>query len=137
MGVAMDQQDFQLIFPADFGSEVLSSDKAGTVIAASKAEVRPVAAAPDSLAAHHDFGATTIAVLGTAAGVAAVEGLFGLFKTLIEEAYETKRAREAQDHEVRMLLLTTANKRLTIDLDAPLEATLSQVDNFAQSAVGQ
>ena len=133
----MIQQEIQLTFSAKFGSDVLSSDKADTSVKASEARVVPIASAPNSLSAHHDFGATVIAVLGTAATVAAVKGLFGLFKTLVEEAHKTKRLRYAQEHEARMLLMSTAHEQLKIDLDEPLDVVLSQVAQFEDRVVNQ
>ena len=89
----MDQQKIQLILPAELGADVLSGDEIDASVKASEATILPYAPTPDSLSAHHDFGATIVSILGAAATVEAVKGLFALFRTLVKESHKTKRLR--------------------------------------------
>ena len=70
--------------------------------------------------AHHDFGATILIIAGTAAGIAAIEGLFSLIRTVVEQASESSRQRRQHKHDIQMIRLKVNEQECTIDVSRPV-----------------
>lgn len=97
-------------------------------------EVKSIGSEDIEGGAFRDFGATLILLAGTAAGAAAVKGIFDVIKTVIQEAYRARRERYAADAELRTVELVLAHKRAEFDLDEPLEKIEQQLEKIRLEA---
>jgi hypothetical protein len=120
--------EISLVIPIELGADVISKPKVVaqlndtpgvTVVSSSNHN--------SSSGAYRDVGGTAVVLLGTAVAVAAVRGLFDLLKTVIHEAYETRRSRDMQQHEMRILLLRVAGVEHLLDLNLSIETIDSEL----------
>lgn len=129
--------EVSLQMPTKTGSAIVAS----TVVQEALREhpdvkVQSVGVKKEKGGAFQDFGATAVAILGTAAAVAAVKGLFAVIRAAIMEAHRTSRERQKQEHERRKLVLVIQARQEEIDLDrtkAELEAQVSRLEQEALS----
>jgi hypothetical protein len=132
----MDEVQISLVFPVELGAEVLSSPSVQDALSgAAGARVLSSSDPRQTGAAFEDFGAIAIAILGSAGAVAGIEALFAVIKTAIEQAHQTRRERQAQEHELRKLILVLGHKRNEIDLDQSLEQIQRRVAEVEREAV--
>ncbi|MGN6792318.1 MAG: hypothetical protein ACTHJW_07990 [Streptosporangiaceae bacterium] len=132
----MDEIQISLTMPVELGAEVLSAPDVSEAIGGVDG-VRVVTGSDgrQAGAAFVDFGATAIAILGSAAAVAGIKALFGVIKTAVEQAYKTHRERQAQNHELRKLILILGNKRNEIDLDQRAEQINERIAQLEREAL--
>lgn len=132
----MDEIEISLTMPVELGAEVLTAPLVSEAISGVDS-VRVVSRSDgrQAGAAFEDFGATAIAILGSAAAVAGIKALFGVIKTAVEQAYKTHGERQAQDHELRKLILILGNKRNEIDLDQRAEQINERIAQLEREAI--
>jgi len=115
--------------PAKLGSRVASRQSVRQAVSENPGlQVRSVGSEDIEGGAFKDFGATLVLLAGTAAGVAAVKGVFEVIKTVIQEAYKARRERYAADAELRTIQLVLEHKTTEFDLDQPLETLNRQLE---------
>lgn len=139
VGDGMDEIEISLTFPIELGAEVLTEPAVSEAINGTDG-VRVVSGQDgrQSGGAFEDFGAVTVAILGSAGAVAGIRALFGVIKTAVEQAYQIRRERQAQEHELRKLILILGHKRNEIDLDQgheQIEARIAQLERDALELV--
>lgn len=139
----MGQLDIQLVMSSEFGAAVVSRNSVSAAIG-NQPELRvvPKQAQARSALAYHDFGATALAILGTAAGVAAVKGIFQVLNTVVREAFETYRQRQAQKgpaqkKDVPILVLKLGAEEQEIDLRKHLDEVTARLNELAAKAAGK
>jgi hypothetical protein len=132
--VPMPDLSVKLTFPADIGALVVSRPSVRAQCEDMGAKVHSESGAKASAVGHHDFGATTIAIIATAGGAAAIKGLFDLLNTVVKEVYQMKREKRAQEHELQKLLLQLGNEAHAIDFAAGREGVEHQLESLRQRA---
>jgi hypothetical protein len=138
-GGVMYEIEISLTMPIELGSEVLTAPD--VLEALSGVDGVKVVSSSDGRqagAAFEDFGAIAVAILGSAAAVEGIKALFGVIKTAVEQAYQTRRERQAQDHEMRKLILILGHERNEIDLTQrheQIEARIAQLERKALELV--
>jgi len=128
--------EIALSMPVELGAEVVTGPSMQAALKATPA-VRIVSGtgrAADG-AAYEDFGAFTVALFGTAGAVAGIKGIFDVIRTAVSEAYQTRREQQAQQHELRKLILVLGARRDEIDLDRDLDDIERQIDELEQEAM--
>jgi hypothetical protein len=120
--------DVTLRLPTELGASVVSRAVVRERLAESGLAIRSESRPLEDSAALRDFGAVFIALAGTAAASAAAKGLFDVLKTVVSEAYSTRRARFAEEARFRRLELLLGQRSEVIDLDATLEDILARLD---------
>jgi hypothetical protein len=136
MGSAMASVEISLSMPSELGAEVVTSRSVQAALNASPG-VR-VASGADRKAdgsAYEDFGAITVALFGTAGAVAGIKGIFEVIRTAIIEAHKTRREHQAQQHELRKLILVLGARRDEVDLDRDLADIERQIAGLEQEAM--
>lgn len=126
-----------LQMPSDIGAIVAASDNVQQALHKNPiAGVISTSTPEDNAGTLRDLGATTVAILGTAAAVTAVRGLFDVLKIAIAEAYKTRRQRLTEEHEERMLkLIMDGQKTLEINLDSELKDIIAQIDEAEEGVI--
>jgi hypothetical protein len=134
----MESVDVRLEIPIDLASEVVSTPRVQAALrAAPEASVHSVAEADDGEHGYRDFGATLLVIAGTAAAAAAVEGMFNLVATIIEQVSESRRQRREHQHERETLILIINGERRELDADRPAEELRRVVTELRESTDGQ
>jgi hypothetical protein len=73
--------------PAELAAAVISKEAVATALRHTPdVRIERESTASDRSGALRDFGATAIAILGTAAAVAAVKGFFSVVRTVVKES---------------------------------------------------
>lgn len=131
----MSSIEVSLYMPAELGSRVISRQSVRDAVSANPdITQQTVGSGEVQEGAFKDFGATLIAVAGTAAGVAAVKGLFDVIKTAVQEAYKARRERYAADANLKKIALLIAHRRTEFDLDAPLASLEAELERALAEA---
>jgi hypothetical protein len=132
----MDEVQVSLTLPVELGAEVLTHPGVQEALSGA-ANVRVLSSSDprETGAAFEDVGAIAVAILGSAGAVAGIKALFGVIKTAIEQAHQTRRERQAQEHELKKLILVLGRKRNEIDLDQSLEQIERRVAELEREAI--
>lgn len=124
-----------LYMPAKLGSRVISRQSVRDAVFANPSIAQQTVGSEEAQeGAFKDFGATLIALAGTAAGVAAIKGLFDVIKTAIQEAYKARRERYSTDANLKKVALLISQKRTEFDLDKPLETLETELEQALAEA---
>jgi hypothetical protein len=116
-----DTVNVKLIIPAELGAAVLADSELRQLIKESPGvEVEPVPATTDTTEGLEDIATTVIAIASAPAAVAAVNGLFKLFHIIVEKAYELRKLKMEQEHELTKILLQVEQQSIPIPLDQNL-----------------
>jgi hypothetical protein len=130
----MESVDVRLEIPIDLASEVVSTSRVQAALrAAPEASIQSIAETGDGEHGYRDFGATLLVIAGTATAAAAVEGIFNLVTTIIEQVSESRRQRREHQHEVERLTLIINGQRRELDADQPAEELHRMVDELRES----
>jgi len=134
----MNSIDISLVMPSNLGSRVVSREVVRKAVSENPSlQLRSVGSEDVRSGAFKDFGATLLLLTGTAVGVAAVEGIFNVLKTVIQEAFETWRQRYAANAEFRKLVLLLGHRRTELDLSEPLETLVRRLEALRLDACKQ
>lgn len=132
----MDTNLVELICPSDIGAQVISRSDIQSMIQDHPGICfAPFNNSSLSEGAMHDFGATAIAIMGTAATAAAVKGTFDVIKTIIIELHKSNREKRVQEHEARILMLKIAAVEHRIDLNDALEKITADFDKLSTASI--
>ncbi len=118
--------DIRLIVPQELGSAILADQQLQQLIQDTSGVT--VETHTDSGSAAEEFRdpvTVLIAIAATPAAVAAVKGLFELFKVIVKEAYETRRKRMEHEHEYKKLQLELGQRSIDLPLDQDQEVVFS------------
>jgi hypothetical protein len=134
----MNELEISLTMPIGLGAEVLTAP--GVRDALSGVDGIQVVSRSDGRqagGAFEDFSATAIAILGSAGAATGIKALFGVIKTAVEQAHQIRREGQAQDHELRKLVLILGHKRSEIDLDQRAEQIQARIAQLEREALEQ
>lgn len=125
--------EIEVIIPGEISSAVLSQTEILQSAQTLGVKITPISNSKNRpILSHNDFGATAVAVLGTAAAGAAVKGLFDLFKTIIIETQKTKRQNLTQEYELQILKLRIDNKIHKFDLNKSIPEIENQLEQISK-----
>ena len=124
--------------PSKLGGRVVSREAVKKAVSENPAiKIQSVGSNDVEEGSFKDFGATLLLLAGSAAGVAAIKGIFDVLKTVIQEAYKARRERYAADAELRKIELVLGHKRTEFDLDEPLDTLERQLEVLYRDAFQQ
>ena len=134
----MKSVEISLVMPSKLGGRVMSRQSIRQAVSESPGlQTKSVGSEEIEEGVFRDFGATLVLLAGTAAGLAAVRGFFDVIKTVIQEAYRTRRERYGADAELRKIKLLLAHETTEFDLDEPLENLEKQLEGKRLEACKQ
>ena len=132
----MADMEISLQMPAGLGAIVTATNDVQTALQRNQhVHVRPMSIDQDASGAFRDFGATAIAILGTASAAAAIKGLFEVIKTAVIEAHKTHRQKMTQEHELKKLFLAIGKREIELDLDNDIQAITECLGGLEQEMV--
>lgn len=117
----MEPIEIRLTMPLELGAAVASKPEVQKAVANGVMKIVSVATPREASGTFHDFGATAVVLLGTAAAGAAVKGIFDVIKTVVQEAYKTHRQKQSHERAQKMLMLKLGEKTAEINLEDELE----------------
>lgn len=128
--------EISLGMPAELGALVVARDTVQTTLKVNRGvRIVPTARERDVGGAFRDFGATALAILGTAAASAAVKGIFDVIKTAVIEAHKTRRQLYSERHEFRKLVLVLGHSKTEINLDDSLQQIERMLNELEEETV--